>query len=236
MPKKEYINNWGKWGKEDEKGTLNYLTPELVRKAVGLVKKGKVYSLAVPLDKSGPVHESRNQPVHITATTRHSDAGPEGEAEVAVDTIITETHVMTHIDSLAHCWYGGKLFNGYNALETVDGDGTKKLGIDNVKWLVGRGVLLDIAAYKKVDHLGKTDIITPNDLEGCAKAEGIEIQRGDTILFRTGWLNVFYQDRSLYYSGRPGVDESAASWFAQKEICAVGADNSGVEVRPGKTW
>ena len=230
----EQVGNWGKWGPNDERGTLNYLTPEVIKNAARLVKKGKVYSLAVPLNGEGPILPTRNRPILVNAIFHFMDAGLTGELDVAHDTLTTDTHCLTHIDSLAHCWHDGKMYNGFIAAENMDGYGAKKLGIDKVKWLVGRGVLLDIARYKKVDHLEKGQVITPEDMEGCARMEGIEICRGDIILIRTGWWRVFKADLELYRSGRPGPGLAAAAWFKEREICAVGADNDGVEVVPGE--
>ncbi len=239
MPEKQ-IGNWGKWGPDDERGTLNYLTPEIIKNAVGLVKKGKVYSLAVPIDKDGPVLEYpamgafRNRPILVNGIFHYTNAGLTGEADAALDTLTIDTHCLTHIDALAHCWYDGKMYNGFTAAENMDGHGTKKLGIDRVKWLVGRGVFLDIARYKGVNHLEKGQVITPEDMEGCARIEGIEIRHGDIILIRTGWLNLFKTDLELYRSGRPGLGRAAATWFKEREICAVGADMDSVEVDPGE--
>lgn len=226
----EKIGNWGKWGPEDEKGTLNYITPQVVKQAMSLVKKGKVYSLAIPLKKEAPIWPERNSIVHFALY--HNDPSPGGMSD-AEDMLIMSSHGTTHIDSLAHIWYDNKLYNGWPA-SAVNSSGTKKNAIDNVKGLVSRGVLLDIAGFKGVDALKKGYIITPKDMEDCLRWEGVSIQSGDVVLLRTGWINVFWKDRIEFEAGEPGIGFAAAAWFKEREVSAIGADNNGVEVMPSE--
>jgi len=227
MPEQK-IGNWGRWGPDDQRGTLNYLSSEVVKRAAGLVKKGKVYSLAVPLERDGPIWPGRNRTWHCTSY--HNDPAPGGLGG-ADDMLVMHTHGTTHVDSLAHVWYDNRLYNGHSS-NNVTSAGAAKNAIDNARWIVGRGVLLDVAGYKGVDHLEKGYAITPEDLEGCARTHNVSIEPGDILLIRTGWYRLFSTDRALFDSGEPGPGIAAVEWFAKSEVCAIGADNGGVEVLP----
>jgi len=145
--------------------------------------------------------------------------------------IIMHTHGTTHVDSLAHVWFDGLLYNGHPA-HSVSSRGAEKNSIDKMGALVTRGVLLDLAAYKGVDYLEKGYVITPSDLEGCARAEGVSIESGDALLLRTGWIKVFSLNRQEFDYFEPGIGLAAARWIGEREVCAVAADNQGVEVMP----
>ncbi len=223
-------NNWGRWGKDDERGTLNLLTPELVKKAAHLVKTGKVYSLAVPLAKDGPIVTSRHKTWHVMCSyTNEEFEGGRGSAD---DILFMHTHGTTHIDALSHYWYDGKMFNGWPGAEVNMIEGAKRNAIHNVRGIVGRGVLLDIARFKGVRHLQKFEPVHAADLEACAKAQGVAIQPGDILLVRTGWYQLFNENRALHDSGYPGLDGDCGDWLGQHDIVAAGADNAAVEVYP----
>ena len=223
------ISNWGRWGKDDQRGTLNLLTPGLIAKAAALVKRGKTYKLAIPVGPHGAVVSPSNQTSHTT-TVRH-DQGRKGRS-IAVDVLSMHTHVSTHMDALSHFWYDGQLYNGYDAGAVTPHEGATKNSIENVWGIVGRGVLLDIASYKKLDRLPAGYAVTPADLEGCAKAEGVQVKAGDILLVRTGWLKDFVKDTSIYAPGTPGLGESCLEWLWHRDVVGVGADNSGIECRP----
>ncbi len=219
------LSNWGRWGAEDERGSLNLITPELVRCAAGLVKTGKVYSLAVPLAANGPQWPPRHKLWQVTQF--RNDQFGSGSSS---DALMLSSHSGTHMDALCHMWYGNQLYNGFNAAEHVTSYGVTRAPIDRVSSIVGRGVLLDIAAWKGVDHLSLGEAITAADLDDCAQAQNIAIRPGDILAIRTGWLRVFAQDRALFDSGEPGLDESTLPWLKMHDIVAVAADNHGVEV------
>ncbi|MFN8488010.1 MAG: cyclase family protein [Caldilineaceae bacterium] len=218
-------SNWGRWGATDERGTLNLLTPEIVQQAAGLVKTGKVYSLAMPLEAEGPQWPSRHKTWRVT-TFRN----PPGERGSADDVVAMHSHSGTHIDALCHIWYDNQLFNGYSAQEHVTSTGATRNAIHNVPFIVGRGLLLDVAGWKGVDHLELGEAITAADLDACAAAQGVAVQPGDLILLRTGWMHIFHSDRALYNQGEPGIDTSTIPWLKAHDIVAVCADNQAIEV------
>lgn len=219
------LSNWGRWGPADELGSLNILTPEMVRKAAGLIRTGQVYSLAMPLAADGPQWPLRHKTWRVT--TYYNDPASFGGAD---DVVIMHSHSGTHIDALCHAWYGNQLYNGFNAGEHVGSRGATRNAIDRLPSIVGRGVLLDVAGWKGVEHLNVGEPITASDLDQCAASQGIEIQPGDSLLIRTGWMRVFSKDRALFDSGEPGIDMSTVPWLKQHDIVAVCADNHGVEV------
>ena len=218
-------SNWGRWGATDERGTLNLLTPTIVQQAAGLVKTGKVYSLAMPLEAEGPQWPSRHKTWRVT-TFRN----PPGERGSADDVVAMHSHSGTHMDALCHIWYDNQLFNGYSAADHVTSTGATRNAIHNVPFIVGRGLLLDIAGWKGVDHLELGEAITAADLDACAAAQGVTVQPGDLILLRTGWMHIFHSDRALYNQGEPGIDTSTIPWLKAHDIVAICADNQAIEV------
>ncbi len=219
-----HLTNWGRWGREDEQGCLNLLTPERIKQAAGLIKTGQAYSLAVPLEANGPQAAGFHKPWKVTEYKEF----PTGLA-ACIDTLIIHTHSGTHIDPLCHVWYDNHLYNGFRASEHISTAGVTRNAIDQVPFLIGRGVLLDIAGWKGVDHLEVGAPITAADLDQCAAVQQVTVHPGDMVVVRTGWLSVFYTDPALYSSGEPGLDATTLPWLKKHDIVAVGADNWGVE-------
>jgi hypothetical protein len=168
------LTNWGRWGAEDQLGSLNLITPEIIRKAAGPVKTGKTYSLSVPLEANGPQWPLRPKIWRVTAfKSDPSGWGSSGDA------VMLHSHSGAHIDALCHVWYGHRLYNGYSVAEHVTSYGIGRNAIDNVRFIVGRGVLLDIATWKGVDHLDVGEAVTASDLDQCAAAQNVTLQSGD---------------------------------------------------------
>jgi hypothetical protein len=191
----ERTSNWGRWGPDDEIGTLNHVTAQDIVTAAGLIKRGKVFSLGLNFDLNGPQEKSwgnRFNPIHVMLQTG-TDAvagrqdGPVG-LRYADDIVSLPLQCGTQWDALSHIFMGEKMWNGYDA-RLVDSTGAAKNGIEKVKdRMVGRGVLLDVARFKGVDHLEDGCGISTGDLEQTAKAQGVEIRKGDFVIFRTGQM------------------------------------------------
>jgi len=197
------VRNWGKWGPDDEIGTLNYITPDTLAEAARLVTAGRVFALGIPLDRNGPQSGTRQRfnPIH----TMFRDGGdrPRTPAQVAEmqgyggsdDWIVMPLQCVTQWDSLAHIFYEGRMWNGYDA-DLVTSSGAAKNSIDKTKdKIAGRGVLLDVARFKGVRALEPGYAITVADLEGTAAAQKVEVKRGDLLLIRTGHMSR-YLDRN----------------------------------------
>jgi len=239
------LSNWGRWGKDDEIGTLNNITPENVVDAAGLVKKGKIFALGIPLDSKGPqngMFGGRWNPIHtMLATGTDAIAGRfdlTSKIRYADDALHMPVQAATHWDSLGHVFYEDKMYNGYEA-KLVDSGGVHKNGIEHTRnKMIGRGVLLDVARYKKVEYLEDGYGISNDELDAVAKAEGVEIRKGDFVIIRTGQMEERLKSGNWggYAGGdAPGVKFENCYWSQDKQIAAICSDTWGVEVRPNET-
>ncbi len=144
-------------------------------------------------------------------------------------------HGAPTIDALGHISHAGKLFGGLLAEENEAPNGLLALGIESYpkERYVNRGVLLDVARYKGVEILAPGYEITAADLEATAKAQGVEVRAGDSVLIRTGF-GKHWGDKAKYMGLRPGPGEGAANWLAAKKIFLSGADQLTYDVFPEK--
>lgn len=243
----EKLSNWGRWGKDDRIGTLNHVTPEMIAAAAKLVRRGKVFGMGIPLDRNGPqngLFGGRWNPIHtMLATGTDSIAGrfdtDEGPGlRYADDAIHMPVQAATHWDSLGHVFYVDKMYNGYDA-KNVDGGGVNILGIEHTRdRMVGRGVLLDVARYRKVDWLTDGQAITNDELDAVAQVQGVTIGKGDFVIVRTGQMERCMTEGEWggYAGGdAPGVAFENCYWCQEKQIAAICSDTWGVEVRPNET-
>ena len=222
------LSNWGRWGPDDQIGVLNLLQGrEQVLKAFSMVREGKIYSLAVPLEKDGPQMPT----FHKTWRVSHVAERKDPDQSVIDDFIIMETHSGTHIDAIGHVWADGQFYNGFPADEYAGSRGVERTGIENVRHIVGRGVMLDVAAYRGVDHLQEAEAITPEDLDGAARAQGVDLQPGDVVMIRTGWYTLFEKDRDRWATSFPGPNGSVLPWLKEHDVCAIGTDHPTCELR-----
>lgn len=242
MEKPDRETNWGKWGENDEIGTVNYITRDGIVNAARLVKTGKVFNLAMELAPFRPAFDGRIFMHFMNAPGAYLPEGIGGNE----DTIVMDTQASTQWDGLSHLYYDGKMYNGYEVSRYVSGRGTLKNSIHLLAdKIVTRGVLLDVARHKKVEHLARGYIITPSDLEATAKAELVEIRTGDCLLIRTGFIKVLYQfewpmrhsdypspSHEFERQGEPGLGWASTQWLKEKEVALVAMDNMGVEVIP----
>jgi kynurenine formamidase len=230
------VSNWSRWGAEDERGTLNFITPERVRRAAACVKRGIVFSLGLPLGADGPQigQGGRVNPLHImTATEGRLSAAADGP-RYADDVIVMPLQCATQWDSLAHVYYGGQLYNGFPA-SNVSAAGAARDAIDRLgPGIVSRGVLLDVARARGIDRLAPGLVITPADLESAERAQGVRVESGDVLLVRTGHLAVFTRDgdRVGYMRQMPGLGIACVEWLHARQVAAVASDTNAVEVIP----
>ena len=241
----EKVRNWGKWGPDDELGTLNYITPQKIAQAAHLVTQGSVFALGIPLQRNGPQSGTRQRFNPIHTMFRDGGDAPKTPAEVKAaegyggsdDWIVMPLQCVTQWDSLAHIFYEEKMYNGYDAT-LVTSSGAAKNSIFKTKdKIVGRGVLLDVAKHKGVRALEPGYAITVADLEATAAAEKVEVLPGDILLVRTGHMSRYLDKndwRHFDLDPFPGVSVHTAPWLHGKQIAAIGTDNYAVEVRPSE--
>ena len=247
MSSVEKLSNWGRWGAEDEIGTANFISPEGIVRASRLVKKGVVFSCAIPLDERGPVYPGRLPPKHVmTLSGADYEAGqrgfgshPEGGIKFADDYLFAALQCSTQWDALSHAWYGDQLFNGVSQKLVRGSTGARRLGIEKLyRHFAGRGILLDVAlAVNGGMRLAPGYAITGDDLEKTREACRIDVGRGDIVLVRTGHLPWFYalEDKAEFWAAAPGLGESTVRWLHDHEVSAVAVDNVTVEVQPAET-
>lgn len=237
--RENHRTNWGRWGPDDERGALNLIDAATVLGATRTVRAGKVYSLALPIQRDGvPIIEYRGAPQRLTLMNQgdpgmFSAFGAPPDVGANEDVLIMASHSITHMDALCHVFAGGHLYNGHRAESFRTHTGALVCGIDKVGAVVGRAVVLDLPGYFGVDWLDHGYTITAADLDGCARRQEVEVQAGDVLLIRTGYAEFF-----ATLEGRPapfaqaGIGLDAVEFIADHDVAVVGADNSAVEVIP----
>jgi kynurenine formamidase len=228
------LSNWGRWGPEDERGTLNYITPEHIQSAARLVRTGRSVSLSLPVNTvAGP---DNPRPALHYMIRRHEADLPEGPPRFATDFLASEFHgdSFTHIDALCHVSHQGNLYNGKPA-SSVTGLGAKLQDITAfAHGVVGRGVLLDIPRLRGVPWLEPGEAVTPEELEAAERSQDIRLGEGDILLFRTGhhrrrlelgpWNNGYDGD------GKAGLHVSALLMLHERKVAVFLPDGDGETV------
>ncbi len=238
---KDAPSNWGKWGPDDEVGSLNYLGPEQVLAAVALVRSGKVFTLQrlIGDSKGDPVWPGRTPAERTQILDESSWDGPDAPAfpgglHYADDKISAFLQGSTQYDALGHVWFDGQLWNGYDARTTVGG--LDKASVEPIaeRGVVGRAVLLDIARFQGKANLAAAETFTHEDLLECAKAQGAEIHKRDILIIRTNFLQLFFDLGDKFYEGfcEPGLVYSPelVQWFQDMEIPNLVTDTIANEV------
>ena len=232
-----------RWGAADEAGASNWMTPEKVRTAVTLVKTGKTYRLGRDYEAGMPLFGSRVFALRIPGAP---SGGVLGNNKIVWNEEFLATEigqVGTQFDGLGHIGVATgepgdkatmRFYNGVTEVEMASATGLQKLGVEKVKPLVTRGIVLDIAGLKG-RMLREGEEITVADLQSALARQGLAetaITPGDAVLIHTGWGSLWMKDNARYGAGQPGIGVEAAKWLAGKQVALVGADNWGVEVGP----
>lgn len=237
----ELYRTWGKWGEDDELGSLNYVTPEKIAAAAGLIRRGDTFSLALPMDRNGPMPgtSARVNPQHVMY--RHGGDFLANWDEMGKGTQTTDDGVYmplqcsTQWDAFSHVFYDGKTYNGRGP-ETVTSTGAAHNSITAMRdRTVGRGVLLDFPRFYDIPWLEPEQAIQDDDLVACAEHQGVDIGEGDFVLIRTGHMSRRRNEPRWgdYSAGpAPGIGLSACDYLLPRRIAAVATDTWGVEVVP----
>lgn len=234
--------NWGKWGDDDEVGSLNYLNEEEVRRGARAVIQGKTFTLQVKMadPKGDPVWPGRSSAQRMNVMDKgyyQVGKGLEypGGLEYADDYLTMFVQGSTQYDALGHAWYDDQLWNGYDANTTKGGMSKASVLPLSERGVVGHGILLDMARYRGKDCLGRGETFTHEDLIGCAKRQSVTIEKRDILVVRTGWIGQFYKmTHEEFYDDfvEPGLTYSPelVQWFQDMEIPNLVTDTIANEV------
>lgn len=233
------VRNWGRWGDEDELGTLNFVDGDTIRAAREEIRTAQSFSLAIDFGQSGPQvtgQGRRFNPIHWMLQTGTDAAAADDPCGYADDVFEMPVHGATHWDGLGHVFYGGAMWNGYD-MRLVNVQGVGRNAITSVRdRLVGRGVLLDLPRWKGVETLAPGDAVHGEDLDACLEAQKVELRQGDFLLVRTGQVEHCLREGWGSYAGgdAPGLALDTAKWLRDASVAAVATDTWGAEVRPNE--
>jgi kynurenine formamidase len=211
------LNNWGRWGHDDQRGTVNLITPAKQTAALTLARKGRTVSLARNI---GP------QPLlmyHATFPSKRE------RVDVVLDRFDLVYHgfTITHIDALCHVAWDGELYNGRPFADSVTAAGATWCPIDPLfDGITTRGVFLDVAAGRPEGYVTVGEPVTPKELDAVAARAGVTVQPGDAVVVRSGneaFLKA-HPDWVPRVSPHPGLHISCLEWFREKDIAAISWD------------
>lgn len=223
-----------KFGPNDQIGNMNYVTPAKTLAATKLVTTGKSYRLAIETNKDTPAYPPRTFAVTIVQPGQNGGAtiGPT-KTTYNDDLINGWAGVGTQLDGLGHIGIDSLYYNCNKAIDFAATDGLKKLGVEHVPPVATRGVLLDMAGYFNTDIVKEGTAFNRAEIEGAMKRQGIKsIEKGDVVLFYTGWLKLLGKDNKRFGSAAPGLGRDGAKYLASLGIVIVGSDTWSLEAIP----
>lgn len=217
------LSNWGRWGADDELGTLNLITPKKRLEAIRTVRNGLTVGCAWPIVKENPVVDVQYPPLHFML---RSGETPNSIAAIDFIGLVFHGHTITHVDALSHQFWRGKLYNGRasNAVTTEQGATTCSIEVME-DGILTRGVLLDIAGLKRKPYLDAGEGIFPEDLEAAERKQGVHVTAGDALLVRTGWLTRRIENGAYPNApNRPGLHAATLPWLHERGVAVLAAD------------
>lgn len=229
------VSNTGRWGPDDERGTLNLIGTAAVLRGVSAVRQGKVFSLSIPYDEDGPqtgAIPGRENPQREMLMVNTSFTGDPADFSPSDDKLAMGVQAATHWDALSHVSYEGRLYNDIDA-GVIDERGAAHLGIDAYGPVVTRGVLADVAKLHGVDHFDDGYTITGDDLDAAVNQAGVTIEPGDALLVRTGQMHFLREgDKERFGNPSPGLSTQSIEWLHDHDVAAVASDTLVLEVWP----
>jgi kynurenine formamidase len=231
------LSNWGRWGADDQAGTINLITPAKRKAAAALVRDGVTVSASLDADlpKEGPTSGPLPGGPRVegvprttwTLTSKPPGPEPKPKASYVVDTIAVAYHgnETTHMDALSHVYYKGQIYNGFPQTSFTDRGAGKDDVMAFKDGIFTRGVLFDIPRLKNVPYLGDEEAIYPEDLEAWEKKAGFRVESGDAMLVRTGrWLRVKEKGPLDLNRQAPGLYASCLKWMRERGVALLGSD------------
>ena len=232
------VNNWGRWGADDERGTLNLISNDSVRAGVAGITDGKRFSLAIPMSQDGPqlgFVKGRTNPTRTTIAHLELYGDDERGVRFNDDALELGVQAATHWDALAHVSYDGRLYNGFPTSSIDATAGATRLGADKLGTIASRGILLDLARSTGVDIVAGGHALTPDDLEAAEAFGRVTVGEGDIVLLRTGQMQHLHAgDKMAYCITTAGPSMQTVQWFRDRGVAAVATDNLSFEVFPGE--
>lgn len=229
------VSNRGRWGPDDERGTLNLIDDAAIARGLAAARQGRAFSLAIAFNRFGPqmgAIPGRTNPELEMIAINHPLTGDPGDFCSSDDRVSMGVQAATHWDALAHVGYDHELYNG-NPDSVVAEHGATRLSIEAFGPVVTRAVLLDVARLHGVEALDSGYPISGDDLEACARAADLSVEPGDAVLVRTGHLRWFLEgDRERYAFGSPGLSTRSIEWIRDHDVAAVANDTLIFEVFP----
>lgn len=217
----ERVKNWGRWGPEDERGALNFITPAVRQRAAATVQDGVTVSCALPLNTVSSA-ENPSPVTHLMVR-----AGDSPDVAFSADYIAIAPHGMahTHLDALCHVFYKGQMYNGFPASAVLSTGATRCAITAGEQGIVSRGVLIDVPAVRGADWLEPGEPIHPADLEAAEERQGVRVEEGDILLVRTGRHR--RAARVGAWNGREslaGLHASCLPWLHERRVAVLGCD------------
>jgi kynurenine formamidase len=214
------LSNWGRWGKSDQTGTVNLITPDKRKAAAALVTEGFSVSLSRDTDTQ-PAVDNNSPFIH------KMNLGLDNEFNMDEYSISFHGFAHTHMDALSHVFYQGRMYNGFPQ-SSVKSSGAESLAVTAYReGIFTRGVLVDIPWLRHVPYLEATDAIYLEELDAWEKKTGVHIQSGDAVFIRTGrWALRAAKGPWDIAAHSAGLYASSARWFKQRDIAILGGDTS----------
>lgn len=229
------VSNAGRWGPDDQRGTLNLIDAAAVARGLAAARQGRAFSLAIPFDEDGPqtgAIPGRDNPRRTMLAVNTPYTGDRSDFCTSDDALAMGVQAATHWDALAHVSYEGRLYNDTPA-DVIDDRGAHRLGIEVFGPVVTRGVLVDVARLHGVDHFDDGHPIGADDLDGAVARQGLAVEPGDILLVRTGQMHFLRQgDRGRYANPTPGLSTGSIEWLHDHDVAAVATDTLAYEVWP----
>ena len=223
------LSNWGRWGKSDDLGTLNLITPATRKAASRLVREGVAVSLSRDVEKEKAPDNARPF-VHEMLSSSEKPG-----TEIFTDSFSVAHHgiIHTHLDALCHFSYKGSIYNGFSVKE-VTNTGAARLSIEAARnGVYARGVLIDIPELKGVPYLEPSVAIYAKDLDAWEKKSGVRVRQGDVVFIRTGRWARRAEKGSWSMADRAGLHATSVAWLHKRDIAILGSDASS-DVRPSQ--
>jgi kynurenine formamidase len=224
----ETLSNWGRWGPDDELGTLNLVTADVRRKAAAAVKTGESVSCAWEIP-TGPLGLERT----VIADDGSDERAPRrlGYSTEQITSMTVHGYATTHLDALCHIMWDGKLYNDRPGTLVSDADGATALSITAARrGVMTRGVLLDVAAVRGVEWLEPGEGVYPEDLEAAEQRQGVRVEAGDAVFLRTGFGRYRRETGNVSAAeagvSQPGWQAASLPWLRERDVCLIGCDSA----------